>query len=192
MITKNILLAGVGGQGIILASDLLTEVMMRAGHDVKKSEIHGMAQRGGSVMSHVRYGETVYSPIIPMKQCDALLSFEELETARYLDYLKPGARVIVNSQRVAPPAVISGQAEYPDVTPLLKARTDRVHFVPGNEIAHELGNSRGVNIVLLGALSQLVDIPEQVWIDTLNEKLKEKIRAINIEGFRKGRKFALE
>ena len=124
----NVLMTGVGGQGIILASDILSEVMMRAGKDVKKSEIHGMAQRGGSVMSHVRFADTVYSPIIPMGECDILISFEELETARYLSYLNSGTKVIINRFRLSPPSVIAGKDTYPDVLPLIENVTKNVRM----------------------------------------------------------------
>jgi indolepyruvate ferredoxin oxidoreductase, beta subunit len=183
----NVLMTGVGGQGIILASDVLSEVMMRYGCDVKKSEIHGMAQRGGSVMSHVRFSEKVYSPLIPFGSCDIMLSFEELETARYMGYLNEGTRVLINSYRLSPPTVIAGKEPYPDITPLLKEKTNRISFVDGNGIARELGNERGVNIVLLGTLSTLLDPEEALWLETIKDMLPEKIRAKNIEGFKRGR-----
>ncbi len=183
----NVLMTGVGGQGIILASDMLSEVMMRYGYDVKKSEIHGMAQRGGSVMSHVRFSEQVASPLIPLKGCDILLSFEELETARYVPYLKDDAQVIINRFRLAPPSVISGARQYPDIIPFIQERTQRIHLVDGSSIAEEMGNPRGVNIILLGTLSTLLEPDEALWIDCINTMLKEKIRPMNIEGFKKGR-----
>jgi indolepyruvate ferredoxin oxidoreductase beta subunit len=188
----NVLMTGVGGQGIILASDMLSEVMMRSGCDVKKSEIHGMAQRGGSVMSHVRFAERVDSPLIPFGGCDILLSFEELEAARYLKYLKKDATVIINQYRLAPPAVVSGSRAYPDVVPFLREKTPNIHLVPGSAIAEEMGNARGVNIILLGALSTLLDPPESAWYDAINSMLKEKIRAANIEGFRRGRQIQIQ
>ncbi len=183
----NVLMAGVGGQGIILASDVLSRVMMDAGFDVKKSEIHGMAQRGGSVMSHVRYGDEVFSPIIPLEGCDILLSFEELETARYLEFLNPNTKVIINRLRISPPSVVQGKVEYPEIEDAVRAITPNVTFVEGSSLAAELGNPKGVNIVLLGALSAMLDVEEKVWEDALSDMLKEKIRAINLEGFRKGR-----
>ena len=183
----NVFMTGVGGQGIILASDMLAEVMMRSGCDVKKSEIHGMAQRGGSVVSHVRFSESVASPLIPLGQCDILLSFEELEAARYVEYLKPGAVVIVNRYRLAPPEVISGTRAYPDVVPIIRRRTDQIHLVEGSRIAAETGNPRGVNIILLGVLSTFLDPPVEVWHQAINSMLKEKIRPANIRGFEMGR-----
>jgi indolepyruvate ferredoxin oxidoreductase, beta subunit len=187
----NVLMTGVGGQGIILASDILSEVMMRAGLDVKKSEIHGMAQRGGSVMSHVRFDKTVHAPIIPQGQCDILLSFEELETARYLAYLNKDSRVIINRFRLAPPSVIAGKDSYPDVLPIVREKTANVHVVEGSDLARRIGNARGVNIVLLGVLSTLLAPAEELWIQCLNDMIAEKIRAVNIEGFRKGRELKL-
>ncbi|HNY65493.1 MAG TPA: indolepyruvate oxidoreductase subunit beta [Deltaproteobacteria bacterium] len=183
----NVLMTGVGGQGIILASDMLSDVMMRAGFDVKKSEIHGMAQRGGSVMSHVRYAERVASPLIPLGACDILLSFEELEAARYVQYLKKGATVIINRYRLSPPSVISGKEPYPDVIPIIREKTDNIVMVDGNSIAEAMGNAKGVNIILLGKLSTFLEADEALWIESLNSMLKEKIRAANIEGFRRGR-----
>ena len=188
----NVLMAGVGGQGIILASDMLSEVMMRYGYDVKKSEIHGMAQRGGSVMSHVRFGRQVASPLIPLGCCDILLSFEELETARYARYLKDDAHVIINSYRLSPPSVISGKEDYPDISPIIQERTSRIHMVDGNSIAEEIGNPRGVNIILLGTLSTLLEPDESLWLECINSMLKEKIRPINIEGFKRGREIKIQ
>jgi indolepyruvate ferredoxin oxidoreductase, beta subunit len=183
----NVLMTGVGGQGIILASDMLSDVMMRAGFDVKKSEIHGMAQRGGSVMSHVRYAEHVASPLIPLSACDILLSFEELETARYVQYLKKDATVIINRYRLSPPSVISGREPYPDIIPVIREKTGRIVMVDGSRIADEMGNAKGVNIILLGKLSTYLEADESLWIETMNSMLKEKIRKANIEGFRRGR-----
>lgn len=183
----NVLMTGVGGQGIILASDILSEVMMRSGMDVKKSEIHGMAQRGGSVMSHVRFSKKVFSPIVPYGECDILISFEELETARYLPYLNSDSRVIINRFRLSPPSVTAGKETYPDVLPQIMKITRNVALVEGSKAAKEIGNPRGVNIVLMGVLSKYIDVPENTWIDTLNDMVAEKIRKVNIEGFMKGR-----
>lgn len=187
----NVLMSGVGGQGIILASDILSEVMMRAGLDVKKSEIHGMAQRGGSVMSHVRFAARVASPIIPLGECDILLAFEELESARYLPYLNRDSRVIINRFRLSPPSVNAGKDVYPDVLPLIHAATPHVHVVDGSAVARKIGNPRGVNIVLLGVLSTLLQPEETLWNECLNAMIPEKIRAINIAGFRAGRDLGL-
>jgi len=184
----NVIMAGVGGQGIILASDILSQVALGYGYDVKKSEIHGMAQRGGSVMSHIRFSNKVYSPVIPKGACDILLSFEELETARYIDFLKPDAWVIINQYRLPPPTVSIGKEAYPDAGGMLKQRTSNLISVYGDEIAGSLGNKRVLNSVLLGVLSSLLEPDESIWEDCINRKLSGKIRDINIDAFRKGRK----
>ncbi len=184
----NVLMTGVGGQGIILASDKLTEVMMRFGLDVKKSEIHGMAQRGGSVMSHVRFDRHVSSPLIPYGSCDILLSFEELETARYLQYLNADTKVVINRFRLAPPTVIAGKEAYPDIVPVVREKSGNIRMVEGTALAAELGNPRGVNVILLGALSTMLEPDESLWTSTITDMLPEKIRVQNIEGFRQGRK----
>jgi indolepyruvate ferredoxin oxidoreductase beta subunit len=183
----NVLMTGVGGQGIILASDVLSEVMMRYGCDVKKSEIHGMAQRGGSVMSHVRFAKEVHSPLIPLATCDIMLSFEELETARYTAYLNRSSHVIINTYRLSPPTVIAGKEPYPDITPIIREKTERIHLVNGSAMAEEVGNARGVNIILLGTLSTLLEPEESLWIETIQDMLPEKIRMKNVEGFKRGR-----
>ncbi|MEA2102769.1 MAG: indolepyruvate oxidoreductase subunit beta [Thermodesulfobacteriota bacterium] len=188
----NILLAGVGGQGIILASDMLSETMMRYGLDVKKSEIHGMAQRGGSVMSHVRFGNCIASPTIPMGKCDILCSFEELETARYMDYITDHTRVIINRFRLNPPAVIAGDMEYPSIEGIISGFTSHVSFVDASGMATDMGNPKGVNIILLGIISAFLEPEEALWTQTLGDLLKEKIRKINIEGFLRGRSAGMD
>lgn len=188
----NVLMTGVGGQGIILASDMLTEVMMRYGLDVKKSEIHGMAQRGGSVMSHVRFDRHVSSPLIPYGSCDILLSFEELETARYLPYLKKETIVVINRFRLSPPTVIAGKETYPDITPIVREKAPDIRMVDGNALASRLGNPKGVNVILLGALSTLLEPGEELWIEAIKDMLPDKIRAANIEGFRQGRQLTAQ
>ncbi|MGC9325972.1 MAG: indolepyruvate oxidoreductase subunit beta [Desulfomonilia bacterium] len=188
----NVLMTGVGGQGIILASDMLSEVMMRHGYDVKKSEIHGMAQRGGSVMSHVRFSHAVASPLIPAGCCDILLSFEELETARYTSYLNESSQVIINRFRQSPPTVISGKDTYPDITPIIREKTSHIHFIEGDAMAREIGNPRGVNIILLGTLSTLLEPGENLWIDCINTMLPERIRDANVRGFLKGREVPIQ
>ena len=160
----NFLLAGVGGQGTILASNVLAEVALAAGLDVKKSEVHGMAQRGGSVNTHVRWdAERVYSPLIGLGAADILLAFEEAEALRYAGYLKPGGAAIVNQHTIEPITVTSGGAHYPteeELRATYARLTDCLHIVPGTAIAQELGNARAANVVLLGAVSTLLDVPE--------------------------------
>ncbi len=181
---KNILLAGVGGQGILLASEVLSEAMMLAGFDVKKNEIHGMSQRGGSVVSHVRWGEKVYSPIIPEGEVDILFSFELLETRRYLPLLRKNGQVLVNDLKIAPPAVALGQMAYPDdVISELKASYPATTVVNGLELALEVGNAKIVNTVLLGALSNILDLDREIWLEALRKMLPERLLAINLQAF---------
>jgi len=184
----NILLVGVGGQGILLASELLSEVFMAAGFDVKKSEIHGMSQRGGSVVSHVRYGEVVHSPVIPEGEGDLLMGFELLEAYRFLTLARPGARVVVNDFSILPPSVLLGKESYPaDLHDRIRSRHPDVLFVDAVKLASEAGDPRTANVVLLGALSSLLPIDETVWLDALGRMLPEKIRPVNINAFRLGR-----
>jgi len=184
------LLVGVGGQGVLLASDILAEVGLKAGHDAKKSEMHGMAQRGGSVVSHVRWAEKVLSPLIGLGEVDYLLALEKLEALRYIEMLRPGGTVIVNDHRIPPVSVSSGNDEYPDdqrVRRVLSEVAAAVHFVPGVELAEELGNARASNVVMLGALSKLIAIDLDVWLEVIAERVPEKYVALNRQAFLKGR-----
>ena len=184
------LLVGVGGQGVLLASDILAEVGLRAGYDAKKSEVHGMAQRGGSVVSHVRWAEKVLSPLIGLGEVDYLLALEKLEALRYIEVLRPGGTVIVNDHRIPPVSVSSGGDEYPDdqrVRRVLSEVTDDVHFVPGVELAEELGNARASNVVMLGALSKSLDIDLDIWLEVIAERVPEKYVELNHQAFLKGR-----
>ena len=184
----NILLSGVGGQGIILASDIMTEVFLEAGFDVKKSEVHGMAQRGGSVTSHVRFGRKVYSPIIKQGDVDILFSFEQLEGLRWLNYVKPDGVIVLNNHRINPPAVNLGQMEYPeDVPGIIRERFDRFYLVEGTKLALEAGDIRAANVVLLGAVSTFFDMEESLWIETVLGHLPAKVHEINRKAFAVGR-----
>jgi indolepyruvate ferredoxin oxidoreductase beta subunit len=185
---KNILMVGVGGQGVILASEILSEVMMRAGYDVKKSEVHGMAQRGGSVSTHVRFGSKVYSPLIKKGDADILFSFEVLESVRYLDFLKKDALIIVNNQKVLPPSVTLGADAYPDNIPeILRARFSKVDMVDALEIAKRAGNSRALNVAFLGALSRYIEVDESMWKEVISSMLPPKLVEVNIKAFVLGR-----
>jgi len=187
----NVLIVGVGGQGIILASDVLGKVAARHGYDVKKNEIHGMAQRGGSVSSHVRFGKTVSSPIIKMGEADVLLSFEQIETLRYFPFLSQEGNVIVNDQKILPPAVFTGKQEYPtDVLEKIREKTPNAVVVDGIEVAQKLGNPRVVNVIFLGILSKYLDIPTATYEDVLKESLKPKLVDINLKAFHEGRALA--
>lgn len=188
----NFLLAGVGGQGTILASNVLAEVALAAGYDVKKSEVHGMAQRGGSVNTHVRWdAEQVYSPLIGLGEADVLLVFEEAEGLRYAEYLRPGGVAIVNQQVIEPITVTSGGAHYPteeELRTTFTMLTERFCLVPGAAIAHELGNARVANVVLMGALSTFLDVPEETWLEVIEARVPQKYVELNRQAFLKGRK----
>lgn len=187
--TINIRLAGVGGQGILVASEALCDALLASGFDVKKSEVHGMAQRGGTVNSDVRFGSKVYSPIIPEGEVDVLLAFEQMEALRYLPSLKAGGVVIVNRQRILPSAVASGKLEYPaDVESRLAEHAGEVVSVDALELAKEAGSVRSVNVCLLGALSRfLEDVQETVWESVLTERFRNKGLEANLRAFRLGR-----
>lgn len=188
----NILIVGVGGQGVIVASTLLAEVVLQAGFDVKKSEVHGMAQRGGSVVSQVRFGPQVFSPLIKRGEGDMLLSFEQLETLRYLDYLSPQASIFINDQKILPPSVSVGIEGYPEnISKLLKKRFRNTVLVDGLALAQQAGNPRAINTVLLGVLSQHLDIKERYWIKTIRDQFPPHLHKVNEEGFQLGRKLPL-
>ncbi len=184
----NILLIGVGGQGIIVASEIMADVFMDAGYDVKKSEIHGMAQRGGSVSTHVRFGPKVYSPLIREGEADIFVAFEELEALRYLDFLASEAVIILNQQRLNPPSVALGVDVYPEnVSECLASRAKDFRKISGRETALKAGDVRALNIVLLGALSNLLNIPETIWIAHIQHRFPETAQATNIKAFQLGR-----
>lgn len=184
----NILLAGVGGQGILLASEILAEAFMMAGFDVKKSEIHGMSQRGGSVVSHVRFGNEVFSPVVPEGEGDILFGFELLETLRSLNLMRPGAKVIANDYRISPPSVLLGKEQYPDDIPeRISARFSDFTLIDGLKIASGLGNPRVANTVLLGAVSRYLEIENSVWEMALAKMVPAKALDTNLMAFKAGR-----
>ena len=186
--TKNILIVGVGGQGIILASEVMASVALSAGYDVKQSEVHGMAQRGGSVSSHVRYGDRVDSPTIAAGRADVLLSFELLESLRWTHFLSPKGSVIVNSQRIDPMPVASGKAEYPsDIETRLRRNGNSVHMLNGQSLAEQAGHIKAVNVALLGVLSRHLEFDEQVWLDAIRNRVPAKTIDINFKAFQLGR-----
>lgn len=188
---NSILLVGVGGQGTILASKLLTLGLMDAGYDVKMSEIHGMSQRGGSVSSQVRYGmEKISSPVIETGGADILVSFEQMEALRWLEYLKPGGRTIVNDYRIKPMAVISGKAAYPDdILDELKARTV-LTVIDAAAKAAELGNPKVMNVILLGATVQSMALEKIDWPKIFKENVKASLLDLNLKAFETGRRLA--
>ncbi len=190
MSVKSILIVGVGGQGTLLASKLLGAAIVTTGRDVKVSEVHGMSQRGGSVITYVRYadeGGTVASPIIDPGEADVILSFELLEAARYLPYLKKGGSIVTNTQRIDPMPVITGAAEYPeDIVAKLEAAGARVTAVDALALAGQTGTAKSVNVVLLGTLARHLDISEDVWMDTIEKGVPPKFLESNKKAFALG------
>lgn len=184
---KNILFAGVGGQGILRASDIVCEVIMMTGLDVKKSEVHGMAQRGGSVTSHVRYGKKVYSPLAEPGSVNILVSFEKMESLRYLEFLKKDASIIVNDDRLLPPEVNLGEAKYPtDIIDFLNNNYKKVVTLNATEMAKKAGNVKTANVVLLGALSNLIQIDRSLWQEVIFKSFPEKLKKLNWDAFQIG------
>jgi indolepyruvate ferredoxin oxidoreductase beta subunit len=193
MQTINFFLTGVGGQGTLLASNVLAQVGVRAGFDVKKAEVHGMAQRGGSVSSQIRWGERVHSPLIAKGEVDYLVAFEKLEALRYITsgMLRSGGTVLVGEMTIPPLSVSSGDDVYPDdgqVQRVIGAVTDDVHFVPSLRLAEEAGNVRAHNVVVLGALSNLVEqVGVDIWLDVIAERVPERYVDVNKRAFQMGR-----
>lgn len=186
---KNIMIVGVGGQGTLLASKMLGYVLMHQGYDVKVSEVHGMSQRGGSVVTYVRFGKKVYSPVIDKGEADYILSCEKLEAERWIEYLKVGGQIITNTQEVDPMPVITGAAEYPaDIVKKLEEAGAKVDAKDFLSIAEEAGSSKAVNIVLMGRLSEYFDdIPYEDWSAAIDAIVPEKFRELNHKAFDLGR-----
>ena len=183
----SILLVGVGGQGTILASKILAEVALLQGFDVKMTEIHGMAQRGGSVVTQVRMGEHVYSPLIEPGQADYIVAFEQLEALRWLNYLQPNGKVVVNSQKISPMTVITGAASYPtDVLDQVSSKVPGALVIDALGIAKQLGNMRAVNVVLLGAMAKGMDIPLEDWLTALEKTVPARFLDLNRRAFQAG------
>ena len=188
----DILMAGVGGQGTILAGNILAQVGLKLGYDVKKSEVHGMAQRGGTVESHVRWGEKVYAPLIEEGHADYLLGFEMLEAARWPIHLQEGSIALLNRYRIPPPSVNLGKAKYPsekEVESILKAAGGRVIWVDGTGTAEKLGNPAAAGVVLLGVLSKMLGGAEEVWLDVIGSLVPGKFLELNEKAFLAGREF---
>lgn len=183
------MIVGVGGQGTLLTSRIIAQVAVQMGYDVKVSEIHGMAQRGGSVVSQVRYGEKVYSPIIKKGDADILLAFEKLEAARWLDYLKPGGKVIINDERVDPLPVMSGKLKYPgDIDKRIAQLIPDTTIINATRIAEECGNSRAANVVLVGMLAAAIDLPTEEAEKAVREMVPGKALEVNLKAFQEGLK----
>ena len=187
METKNIMIVGVGGQGSLLASKLLGKLFLSRGYDVKVSEVHGMSQRGGSVVTYVRYGDKVYSPIIDKGQADFILSFELLEAARWTEYLKPGGRIVTNTQQINPMPVITGAAQYPAglVEKMQLAGMD-VDAFDALSLAEQAGSAKAVNIVLLGRLSKGFDFTQEEWEQAIRESVPPNVLELNLRAFALG------
>jgi len=185
----NILFCGVGGQGILLASEVTAYSLLATGMEVRKSEVHGMAQRGGSVTAHLRYGEKVYSPLISLGEADIIVAFEMLEAVRYLPFMHPGSQVIVNTHKIYPPAVATGKMTYPDnALDELAKNNIKVKELDAFAVASGVGEVRAVNIVMVGVLSTYMAIDEQVFLDVMKERIPERFREVNINAFLEGRK----
>jgi len=192
--STNVMLVGVGGQGTLLAADVVALVGMASGYDAKKSEVHGMAQRGGSVTSHVRWAERVYSPLIAPGQVDYFMAFERLEALRYAEMLAPHGVLLVNDYRISPVSVSSGNDVYPsdeDERRAYRTIADRVHLVPAMEIAKGLGNARVNNVVMLGVLSAFMDLDADVWLDVIAQRVPQRFIELNREAFAAGRRSIL-
>ena len=188
MKTKNVMIVGVGGQGSLLASKLLGRMLLQKGYDIKVSEVHGMSQRGGSVVTYVRFGEKVYSPVIDKGGADFIVSFELLEAARWTEYLKPGGKIVVNTQQIAPMPVITGAAEYPQgLAQQMKAAGLDVDAFDALALAEKAGSSKAVNIVLMGHLSRYFDFTEEEWMDAIEKSVPTKFLELNKTAFSLGR-----
>ncbi|MGB7571787.1 MAG: indolepyruvate oxidoreductase subunit beta [Methanothrix sp.] len=186
--TKSIVLVGVGGQGILLASEILAQAAMLEGYEVKTNEVHGMAQRGGSVVAQVRYGPVVYSPLVARGSAQVLGALEQIEALRFADFLRPEGLAVVNAQAIVPVSVSSGAARYPaDVESRLKAAFPRLAYIRAAEVAAALGNVQATNIVVLGAVSKGLDLPEKAWLEAIAASVKEKFLELNKKAFEKGR-----
>jgi indolepyruvate ferredoxin oxidoreductase beta subunit len=186
----NFVLVGVGGQGTILASDVLAELGLKLGYDVKKAEVHGMSQRGGSVVSHLRWGPQVFAPVIGRGEADYLIAFEKLEAARFVEWLRPGGTVLVNDYSIAPATVAAGSAVYPPdaaINTALTVSTPHSIWVKGAEIADALGNPKVANVVLLGALSALLAADLSAWDEVLSLRIPAKYLELNRKAFQAGR-----
>lgn len=188
METKSIMIVGVGGQGSLLASRLLGNVLLAQGYDVKVSEVHGMSQRGGSVVTYVKYGEKVYSPVIEKGEADAVISFELLEAARCLPYLKKGGKLITSTQQIDPMPVITGAAQYPEnLAEKLNAAGAELIAVDALSLAEQAGNAKASNVVLMGVLASHMDYPDELWQKAIDQCVPPKFLELNRKAFELGK-----
>ena len=190
MNTKSIMLVGVGGQGTLLASRILGNTLLSQGYEVKVSEVHGMSQRGGSVVTYIKYGDKVYSPVIEKGEADIIVSFEELEAARWLPYLKQGGKLIVNTQKIDPMPVVIGAAEYPQgVIEAISATGTDITSINALSLAVEAGSSKAVNVVLMGVLASKTDIAYETWVEAVKATVPAKFLELNLKAFELGYNF---
>ena len=188
MKTKNIMIVGVGGQGTLLASKLLGRLLLTKGYDVKVSEVHGMSQRGGSVVTYVRYGEKVYSPVVDKGEADFIISFEMLEAARWVEYLKKGGTIVTNTQQINPMPVITGAAEYPEnLSTKIADMGINIEAFDALSLAEEAGTSKAVNLVLLGRISKYFDFTDEEWMDAIEKSVPAKFLELNKKAFSLGK-----
>ena len=187
METKNVMIVGVGGQGSLLASKLLGRLLLGKGYDIKVSEVHGMSQRGGSVVTYVRFGDKVYSPVIDKGEADFIVSFELLEAARWTEFLKPGGKLIANTQQINPMPVIIGAAEYPgELAAKMVAAGIDLDAVDALSLAEQAGSAKAVNLVLMGKLSKYFDIPQEEWLAAIEQSVPPKFLEMNKKAFALG------
>lgn len=188
MKTKNIMIVGVGGQGTLLASKLLGRLLLTKGYDVKVSEVHGMSQRGGSVVTYVRYGEKVYSPVVDKGEADFIISFEMLEAARWVEYLKKGGTIVTNTQQINPMPVITGAAEYPEnLSTKIADMGINIEAFDALSLAEEAGTSKAVNLVLLGRISKYFYFTDEEWMDAIEKSVPAKFLELNKKAFAMGK-----
>ena len=188
MKTTNIMIVGVGGQGTLLASKLLGSLLLTKGYDVKVSEVHGMSQRGGSVVTYVRYGEKVYSPVVDKGEADVIISFEMLEAARWVEYLKKGGTIVTNTQQINPMPVIIGAAEYPqNLAEKIAEKGINIEAFDALSLAEEAGTSKAVNLVLLGRISKYFDFTDEEWMDAIEKSVPAKFLELNKKAFAMGK-----
>lgn len=186
--TKSVMIVGVGGQGSLLASKLMGNVLLAQGFDVKVSEVHGMSQRGGSVVTYVKYGDKVYSPVIEKGEADAIISFEQLEGARWMSYLKKGGKLIVSTQKTDPMPVITGVAKYPEeIIEKIKAENIDVIAVDALSLAEGLGNAKASNVVIMGVVSKILDFEDKYWQKAIEECVPAKFLELNKKAFELGK-----
>jgi indolepyruvate ferredoxin oxidoreductase beta subunit len=193
MDTTNVLMVGVGGQGIILASEILSEVAMQAGMDCKKSDVHGMSQRGGVVTTHVRFGKEVFSPLIPQGSADVILAYEAAEGLRWCHELREGGTIIVNNQQLIPPIAMTKEYDYPmDAIEQIRARGVEMIEMDVADICQEIGNPRLGSTVLLGTLSTKLSIPESVWLEVIKRRVPRGTEDLNVIAFKRGQELGVE